>query len=236
MFSSDLKAEFQARRLIAAKRQHFPDSRSPIGAPRLFPMDSICVRELEVAAVAGQPIAYSQPAALMAFAGLEAVDRCSIVMVAKFAVAVVALRAEMLCARPATIVSLTNPLATNSWRWSLTLELNWWNSSDTAGRVMWTPTNWCLDDTATCCLVQHFRLLNLIWKNIYGFRTLVSSWHFAYTYAKPRRSGFVSVEFGVKFICVVDGVADCNASGSVLKPSGYDIEELVASFVWLEKR
>lgn len=77
--------------------------------------------------MAGQPIAYSQPAALMAFADLEVVDQCLIVMVAKFAVAVVvvALGAEMLCARPVTIVSLTNPLATNLLRWSLTLELNW---------------------------------------------------------------------------------------------------------------
>lgn len=41
----------------------------------------------------------------------------------------------------------------------------------------------------------------------------------------------MSVEFGVMLSCVVDGVADCKASGSVLKPSGYDIEELVASFV-----
>lgn len=48
------------------------------------------------------------------------------------------------------------------------------------------------------------------------------------TYANPRSSGLVSMEFGVRF--VVDGVAVCNASGSVLKPSGYDIDELVASF------
>lgn len=54
-----------------------------------------------------------------------------------------------------------------------------------------------------------------------------------YTHAKPRSSGFVSAEFGVR---VSFGVVDaatvcCSASGSVLKPSGYDIDELVASFV-----
>lgn len=80
-------------------------------------MDSICATELVAAAVAGQPIAYSQPAALMAFADLKVVDQCSIVMVAKLAV-VAAWGAEMLCAMPAMIVSLTNPLATNLLRLS----------------------------------------------------------------------------------------------------------------------
>lgn len=57
-----------------------------------------------------------------------------------------------------------------------------------------------------------------------------------YTYAKPRSSGFVSADvFGVRLsFGGVDEVAVCIASGSVLNPSGYDIDELVASFVWIK--
>lgn len=47
---------FPVHRLIAAKRQHFLDSRSPVGAQRLFPTDSIYARESVVAEAAAAAV------------------------------------------------------------------------------------------------------------------------------------------------------------------------------------